>query len=162
MQYIEIENELIGKIRVVSDGEHILHVHLSDEEWETFLKQNGSVSNDLTPLLEEAKKQFDEYFAGTRTAFELPLKPQGTHFQQAVWSALMEIPYGRTWSYSDLAGKIDNPKAVRAVGQANRSNRLPIIIPCHRVIGKNKSLTGYAGARTDLKEKLLKLEGFLD
>jgi methylated-DNA-[protein]-cysteine S-methyltransferase len=109
-------------------------------------------------LLENAMSQLDEYFRGRRKAFNLPLKWKGTDFQEQVWQALCEIPYGTTVSYSDIASKIGRPKAVRAVGQANRANELAILVPCHRVIGKNRSLTGYAGSRTDVKAQLLELE----
>jgi methylated-DNA-[protein]-cysteine S-methyltransferase len=110
------------------------------------------------PLLHEAKRQLEEYFKGIREEFTLPLKIEGTEFQREVWKALREIPYGSTCSYGDIAKRIDRPKAVRAIGQANKANKFPIIIPCHRVIGKNNSLTGYAGKQVDKKEILLSLE----
>ncbi|REL25925.1 methylated-DNA--[protein]-cysteine S-methyltransferase [Thalassotalea euphylliae] len=102
----------------------------------------------------EIKQQLSEYFAGTRTQFNLALSPQGTPFQQSVWQALTEIPYGKTVSYGWLAKHINNEKAVRAVGSANGANPIALIIPCHRVIGANKRLTGYAGGLA-LKAKLL-------
>ncbi|WP_456271747.1 methylated-DNA--[protein]-cysteine S-methyltransferase [Bacillus sp. AK031] len=116
------------------------------------------VSAPENELLSKAASQLEEYFSGTRKDFELPLKMEGTIFQEAVWNCLLEIPYGSTWSYKDIAEKINNPKAVRAIGQANKANALPIIVPCHRVIGKDKSLTGYAGKQIDKKEKLLLIE----
>ena len=97
------------------------------------------------PLLVEAINQLNEYFGGQRKHFELPIAAAGTAFQQQVWQALTTIPFGKTWSYQDLANAIHNPRAVRAVGLANGKNPLSIIVPCHRVIGKNGSLTGYAG-----------------
>jgi methylated-DNA-[protein]-cysteine S-methyltransferase len=100
-----------------------------------------------------------EYFSGYRTKFELPLEQVGTKFQLDVWNQLSEIPFGVTKSYQEIAEAIGRPKAVRAVGQANKANKLPIIIPCHRVIGKNQTLTGYAGTRTEIKDLLLRLEG---
>ena len=103
-------------------------------------------------------RQLDEYFAGRRQRFELPLAPQGTAFQQAVWQALLQIPFGQTRCYSALAAEIERPKAVRAVGAANGANPIAIIIPCHRVIGSDGSLTGYAGG-LPRKALLLKLEG---
>ncbi|WP_338753785.1 methylated-DNA--[protein]-cysteine S-methyltransferase [Bacillus sp. FJAT-52991] len=112
-------------------------------------------------LLMEAVRQLEEYFQQSRTSFELPVDIQGTDFQQSVWDALRHIPIGETRSYSEIAEQIDNKKAVRAVGQANKANPVPIIIPCHRVIGKNQSLTGYAGKEIDKKRKLLKIEGVL-
>jgi methylated-DNA-[protein]-cysteine S-methyltransferase len=102
--------------------------------------------------------QLDEYFAGKRRTFDLVLKPEGTAFQVSVWNALQTIPYGTTISYKTLAEKIGNPSAVRAVGGANGANRIPIIIPCHRVIGADGTLTGFGGG-IELKAQLLKLEG---
>ena len=96
-------------------------------------------------VLHEARRQLEEYFAGTRRDFELPLSPQGTGFQREVWSALGRIPYGGTWTYRDLAQCIGRPSAMRAVGAANGRNPLPIVLPCHRVIGADGSMTGYGG-----------------
>jgi len=110
-----------------------------------------------TPLLKEAHKQIAEYLKGQRKSFDLPLSPSGTEFQQKVWKALTSIPYGTTVSYKDIAGKIGNEKACRAVGMANNRNPIALIIPCHRVIGKNGKLIGYGGG-LDIKEYLLKLE----
>jgi methylated-DNA-[protein]-cysteine S-methyltransferase len=109
------------------------------------------------PILKQTVVEFDEYFAGKRKQFELPIDAQGTDFQKQVWAMLETIPFGETWSYQDLAIAIDNPKAVRAVGLANSKNPISIIVPCHRVIGKSGKLTGYAGG-IDRKQKLLMLE----
>ena len=98
-----------------------------------------------TPLLQKAAQQLNEYFAGTRRSFDLPLSPQGTPFQKACWQALITIPYGRTRSYGDIAKQIGSPKGSRAVGMANNQNPLPIVIPCHRVVGSDGRLVGYAG-----------------
>lgn len=103
------------------------------------------------------RKQFDEYFAGERKAFDLPLKPSGTEFQLLVLEELQKIPYGETTSYRDVAVRIGRPKAVRAVGAANGRNPLPIVIPCHRVIGASGDLTGFGGGLST-KEALLRLE----
>jgi methylated-DNA-[protein]-cysteine S-methyltransferase len=103
-------------------------------------------------------KQLAEYFSGKRTVFALDLAPRGTPFQLAVWNALLEIPYGDTISYAELARRIGKPSAVRAVGAANGANPIPIIIPCHRVIGSNGTLTGYGGG-IERKQWLLALEG---
>lgn len=102
-------------------------------------------------------KQLDEYFSGKRTEFDLALSPEGTDFQQQVWQALTEIPYGETWSYGQLAKHIGKPKASRAVGAANGINPIPVIIPCHRVIGSNGKLTGFGGG-LETKSFLLNLE----
>ena len=110
-----------------------------------------------TELLSVATIQLDEYFQGKRTTFSLPFKLTGTPFQLAVWKELQNIPYGQTTSYKEIAQKINKPKACRAVGMANNKNPLPIIIPCHRVIGSNGKLIGYAGG-LKLKNYLLELE----
>lgn len=111
-----------------------------------------------TPLLREAKAQLDAYFAGRLKEFSLPLAPSGTLFQQKIWEQLLRIPYGETRTYAEIAAWADNPKACRAVGLANNRNPLPVFIPCHRVVGANGALTGYAGG-LDVKLKLLQLEG---
>lgn len=108
-------------------------------------------------IIYEAKRQLAEYFNGKRQEFDLPLAPKGTPFQQAVWQALREIPYGETASYGEIAAKVGNPKASRAVGMANNRNPIAIIVPCHRVVGANGSLTGYAGG-LGKKDFLLSLE----
>lgn len=108
-------------------------------------------------LFADAIQQLREYFAGKRKIFSLALGPRGTEFQRAVWSELQRIPYGETISYKQLADRIGKPKAVRAVGAANGANPIPIIIPCHRVIGKDGSLTGFGGG-LPLKKRLLELE----
>ena len=110
-----------------------------------------------TPLLSEARRQLLAYLAGDLRAFDLPLAPAGTDFQREVWRALEAVPYGRTRTYGEIAAAVGRPKAVRAVGQANHVNPLPIFIPCHRVVGKGGALTGYAGG-LDLKRALLALE----
>ncbi|MES2504877.1 MAG: methylated-DNA--[protein]-cysteine S-methyltransferase [Myxococcota bacterium] len=110
-----------------------------------------------TPVLKQAKAQLVEYFACKRQHFDLPLEFQGTDFQKRVWQALLQIPYGETRSYAQIAVQVGSPKAVRAVGLANSKNPISIIAACHRVIGSNKKLTGYAGGLPN-KEYLLKLE----
>jgi methylated-DNA-[protein]-cysteine S-methyltransferase len=107
--------------------------------------------------LKEVTRQLRAYFAGDLETFDLPLAPEGTPFQQQVWGELCKIPYGETISYGELARRIGNPNACRAVGLANGSNPIPIVIPCHRVIGANGKLTGYGGG-LPIKEKLLALE----
>lgn len=119
------------------------------------LPQNATIHE--TPLLKRAYQQLAEYFIGKRQQFELPLAPHGTSFQQTVWQALLSIPYGKTASYKEMAIEIGNPKACRAIGMANNKNPIGIIIPCHRVIGANGKLVGYAGG-LDIKQKLLNLE----
>jgi len=113
-----------------------------------------------TDVLLEARRQLEEYFAGERREFDLPLSPRGTGFQRTVWNTLAAIPYGGTWSYRDLAQRIGKPSAMRAVGAANGRNPLPIVLPCHRVIGADGSLTGFGGG-LPTKAFLLRLEGAL-
>ena len=112
-----------------------------------------------TPLLQEAEEQLNEYFAGVRREFDLPLAAKGTAFQQAVWAQLCKIPYGEVRTYGQLAAALGKPRASRAVGSACHHNPLCIVVPCHRVIGANGSLTGYAEG-LDIKEYLLELERF--
>lgn len=147
-----------GKIRVIADEHGIKRVELFEDDWVQFLEENPDVEEDLD-LCGDAIQQLEEYFRGERKDFHLPLSIEGTEFRKKVWNALREIPYGEVRSYADLADMIGNPKAVRAVGQANRVNPLPIIIPCHRVIGKSGSLVGYAGGNTHIQKELLEVEG---
>lgn len=105
----------------------------------------------------EAVRQLDEYFHGSRTRFELKLAPKGTEFQRAVWHALEEVPYGQTVTYGEIARRIGKPSAVRAVGAANGANPIPIVVPCHRVVGADGTLTGYGGG-LDIKRALLTIE----
>ena len=114
-----------------------------------------SFKTEATSVLEETKRQLDEYFAGRRQTFDIPLRPIGTDFQQRVWSALLRIPYGETRSYKDIALNIGRPQAVRAVAGAIGANGINILIPCHRVIGSNHNLTGFTGG---LKAKSMLLE----
>ena len=118
---------------------------------------NASFKIETTSVLEEAKRQLDGYFAGNRKAFTIPLHLVGTDFQQQVWNELLNIPYGATISYKEIAQNIGKPKAVRAVAGAIGANGISILIPCHRVIGSDKSLTGYAGG-LKAKKMLLQIE----
>ena len=121
----------------------------------TYMNADFKIETSL--VLEQTKLQLDEYFLGTRRSFEIPLYPVGTDFQKKVWSALLEIPYGETRSYKDIAQNIGNPKGSRAVAGAIGVNGISILIPCHRVIGSNRSLTGFAGG-LEAKRILLELE----
>ncbi|PTP60914.1 methyltransferase [Vibrio splendidus] len=139
----------IGKMIIVSNGVSLIEIdHVNHEELTT------SNPDDLCQL---ATKQLDEYFAGKRTSFDLPLQPKGTDFQLKAWVALTTIPYGETISYGEQAKRMDKPKAVRAVGGANGKNPFSIVVPCHRVIGANGTLTGYTGGM-NRKEWLLSFE----
>lgn len=134
--------------------------HVSMESWISKKFPSAKLiehHSRLSPYLE----QLQSYCKGRSKSFEMPLDLQGTRFQISVWQALMTIPYGQICSYFDIAKMIDNPNAIRAVGSANGANPIPIVIPCHRVIGKNGTLTGYSGGLR-MKEKLLQLEGYYD
>jgi len=159
--YYDIYTSPIGPIHVVLDEMGIKRVFLFEDKWEDYLKVNPNIEQD-SEVCNLAITQLDEYFKGDRKDFELPLSIEGTEFRKKVWKALMEIPYGEYRSYLEIAEAIGNPKAVRAVGQANKANELPIIIPCHRVIGKNGDLVGFAGDKISVKRFLLELEGAID
>lgn len=142
----------IGDVFVEADEQGIARVLFCDVLDVKPVETSGS-----SEILDKACEQLKEYFLGERTEFELPLSQGGTDFQSSVWKALQAIPYGETSSYQSLADAISNPKAVRAVGSANGKNSLFIVVPCHRVIGKDGSLTGYAGG-VERKRWLLALE----
>ncbi|MCM3063332.1 MULTISPECIES: methylated-DNA--[protein]-cysteine S-methyltransferase [Bacillus] len=156
--YYTVYTAPIGVLYILEKDGAIIEVKFDDESF-LVKKQRDRFKQEDTPVLKEAKKQLDEYFKGDRKVFDLPLKQAGSPFQEQVWEALSTIPYGESKSYADIAEAIGNPKAVRAIGQANRRNALPIFIPCHRVIGKDRTLTGYAGTKTGMKAILLELEG---
>lgn len=137
----------LGTVEVCCEEEFVIGVNFVEEK-----KDSRS-----TRLSKKAIKQLKEYFAGKRTTFDLPLRAQGTPFQEKVWQALQTIPYGETRSYGAIAAQVDSPKAARAVGLANNRNPISLIIPCHRVIGASGALVGYGGG-LDKKEWLLEME----
>ena len=142
LAYKEIDSP-VGKLKIVASAKTLVAV-----EWEEAgnrKRHDPAKFDPRHPILREAERQLDEYFAGTRTHFDLPLDARGSEFEKKVWRALEKIPYGKTRSYLDLAKAIGSPKACRAVGAANSRNPLPIVVPCHRVIGANGKLTGFAG-----------------
>lgn len=139
----------VGNLIIKDNGNAITKISFGQEE-----KENECPPS---PLIMQAINQLNEYFDGKRKIFDFPISPQGTDFQKKVWQSLLEIPYGETRSYKEIATKVVNPKACRAVGMANNKNPIAIVIPCHRVIGKNGELTGYAGGM-DVKSYLIKLE----
>lgn len=141
----------IGEIGIMENGTGITNLYFNGE------KAPQDVDVKETALLKEAFRQLEEYLTGKRKSFELLLFPDGTAFQQIVWKALQEVPYGETRSYSEIAKSIGQPKASRAVGMANSKNPILIFIPCHRVIGRNGKLVGYAGG-LEVKSYLLNLE----
>jgi methylated-DNA-[protein]-cysteine S-methyltransferase len=141
----------VGDLMVVGDADWLHYVNLPG----SFDEGGYDPERRGTPdAVDEAVRQIDAYFSGELRDFQLPLQPVGTAFQERVWFALAEIPYGKTESYGQLAGRVGNPKACRAVGLANGHNPIPLVLPCHRVIGSNGSLTGYGGGLT-LKKWLL-------
>ena len=146
----------IGTLRLVSDGTGLTKIEFPGQHSAVETSDKQVADSVLSACVE----QLSEYFAGERTHFDLPLNAGGTAFQQTVWSALADIPYGEVRSYKDVAKAIGKPKAVRAVGVANGRNPLPIVVPCHRVIGSDGSLTGFAGG-LPTKTRLLTLEGAL-
>lgn len=141
----------IGQVGIAADEIGITDIFFAGE------KLFDDLDRTETPLIQKAAYELSEYFAGTRKTFNLPLHPHGTSFQLEDWNALRNIPYGKTCSYQDIAIAIGRPKACRAVGMANHNNPIAIVIPCHRVIGKNGSLTGYGGG-LEIKQYLLTLE----
>lgn len=145
-----IYNLTIGKLAIKQEDEIICTIKLAKQLDEEPI-------HTPTPLTDLVAKQIEDYLTGIRTSFDFPYQGAGTLFQQQVWSELCKIPYGETRSYKEIANALRNPKACRAVGAANRRNPLLIVIPCHRVIGENGMLTGYA-AGMKVKEKLLELE----
>lgn len=152
--YYDIMPSPLGPLTLVADADGLREICFESEQrpnaedgWQ---RDAGRLAN--------ARTQLAEYFAGRRTRFDLPLHPRGTPFQREVWDELVRIPFGITISYGELAQRIGKPKAVRAVGAANGRNPIPIIIPCHRVIGADHSLTGYGGGLW-IKRALLGLEG---
>ncbi len=144
----------IGPIGIAEDGEGITNIFMAEER---MIRLMEGMEKEKTPLIERAAGQLKEYLAGARREFDLPLHLQGTDFQKKVWEALQMIPYGETRSYQQVASMVGNEKACRAVGMANNKNPVMIVVPCHRVIGKNGKLVGYAGG-LDKKETLLRLE----
>lgn len=144
----------VGTLLLESDGKALTRVRFPGEPADTGTEAR---IRDAAPFA-AALDQLREYFAGKRRKFELPLAPRGTPFQLKVWRELLKIPYGRTITYAELARRIGNEKACRAVGAANGRNPLPIVVPCHRVIGADGSLTGFGGG-IEAKRRLLVLEG---
>ncbi len=133
----------LGTIEVVASGEGITALNFVPRS--KMLKARGSGDADPSPLLAAAVRELSEYFAGERRAFTVPLDLRGTPFERAVWRVLLEVPFGRTVSYGELGRTVGKPRAARAVGGANHRNPVSIIVPCHRVIGADGSLTGYGG-----------------
>jgi methylated-DNA-[protein]-cysteine S-methyltransferase len=155
MKYCYTESP-IGPLLIAGDSEAVRFIGFPKNGKPQ--RPDAGWTESMSGPLGEAVRQLREYFAGRRTEFDLPLALEGTDFQRKVWRKLQEIPYGETISYGELAKRVGNPKASRAVGSANGKNRIPIVIPCHRVIAGDGGLGGFGGGLT-VKEKLLALEG---
>ena len=171
MNHLTSMKSPIGVLTIEGSDEAITHIELpgtsiAASASRSYRNGAGSASGsrstnrtaDLPRPLEEAVTQLEEYFEGERTEFDLPLEVAGTGFQRDVWLALSEIPYGKTVSYGELAEMVGRPKAFRAVGQANGSNPIPIVLPCHRVVASGGRIGGYGGG-LPMKRRLLALEG---
>ena len=143
------KNTLLGDVTIVEERGFITNLFLG--------KKQVAANYRDTDVIKDGFSQLEEYLRGERKSFNLPLNPKGTKFQQRIWSILLKIPYGETRTYKEVAALAGNEKASRAVGSANHNNPIPIFIPCHRVIGSDKSLTGFAYG-LGVKENLLKLE----
>ncbi len=143
-------NTKLGEITIVEENDFITKIYFGNSK-----EINANYIE--TELIKDTKKQLEEYLIGSRKIFDLPINPKGTKFQSDVWKSLIEIPYGKTVSYKEIAISIGNEKASRAVGMANNKNPILIIIPCHRVVGSNGNLIGYAGG-LHIKKKLLSIE----
>jgi len=147
---IGLYDTAFGQLTIECSGSAVLAVRFGNQ-------MPSGVKEQRTELTDRAALELDEYFSGRRKRFDLPLAPQGTPFQQRVWDVLCRIPYGEIRTYKEIAEAVGNPAASRAVGMANNKNPIPFMIPCHRVVGSNGSLVGYAGG-LDVKERLLRLE----
>lgn len=148
MKLLEVYTSPIGEISIIEEENRIIEISFGVKSG---IKQGSSL------LLEKTKNELQEYFDGKRMKFDIPIKLNGTDFYKKVWNELKKIPYGETRSYGEIAEKIGSPKASRAVGMANHNNPISIIVPCHRVVGKNNKLVGYAGG-LDKKKYLIELE----
>ena len=150
MKYGKTINTILGKIKIVQQDDKIIAIQINDNI-------EKDITEKDTELLNKTAKELKEYLEGKRKKFDIPLNPNGTEFMKKVWTALLSIPYGEVYTYKQIAEKIGQPKASRAVGMANHNNPIPIIIPCHRVIGSNGNLVGYA-LGLEMKKNLLELE----
>ncbi len=152
MKFVKYINTKIGKMKIVQEENYIIAIRVNEE-----IKIEQDEEEKSTELLEETANELEEYLQGKRKEFNIPINPKGTSFMKQVWKALCQIPYGEVRSYKQIAKQIENPNAVRAVGMANHKNPIPFIIPCHRVVGSNGKLVGYA-LGLDKKDFLLELE----
>ena len=155
--YVFYSHPIVGILQIKEENGYIVQIKFISEEEKIKLEKEDSCEQRETELLRKTTAQLQEYFEGERKNFDVPVKAKGTAFMMEVYKALQEVPYGETASYKDIAKKIGREKAYRAVGNANNKNCIPIIIPCHRIIGHDGRLVGYEGGLS-LKEALLSLE----
>jgi methylated-DNA-[protein]-cysteine S-methyltransferase len=147
---------VLGNVLLVANGDSLCGVYFHDQKYFPAIGVEWT-EDDRRSVLRDARRQLDEYFAGSRHRFDMPLAPAGTSFQRAIWKAIAEVPCGATRTYGDLARRIGHSGSARAAGAATGRNPLSIIVPCHRIVGSDGSLTGYAGG-LDRKRHLLALE----
>ena len=157
MKYFDYYSSPLGTMLIIEENNVLTHLTLSDNTQVVSNFPADSLQQKSSSVISSAKIQLNEYFKGTRKIFQLPLNPIGTPFQKKVWNVLCTIPFGETRSYKEIALQIENPKGCRAVGMANNRNPIMLIIPCHRVIGTDGSLIGYAGG-IEIKKWLLEHE----
>jgi methylated-DNA-[protein]-cysteine S-methyltransferase len=157
-RYIRFASPL-GPIIAIADDEGLMHVDFVGAKYERAVEAGWVEDPDASPL-RECRQQLDEYFAGRRTSFELPLAPRGTDFQKRVWNEIARVPYGKTITYGELARRAGGESHARAAGAATGRNPLGVVVPCHRVVGSDGGLTGYAGG-LERKRSLLEREGSL-
>ena len=157
--YYQLHDSPVGELLLISNGQALTAMHMTAGKYVPSVNVAWT-RDEKHAVLTQTRRELDEYFNGKRSVFTMPLAPAGTEFQKQAWNALTQIPFGRKCTYAQQAAIIGRPKAVRAIGAANGKNPIGIIIPCHRVIGTNGALTGYAGGLHN-KEFLLKLEGVL-
>lgn len=145
--YYALIDSPLGQLLITASDQAVHHILFEDMPLTLRILQRRHelVANAMHPLINQTQTQLAEYFAGKRFSFDIPLGGQGTAYQQKVWAQLRTIPYATTWNYAQLAHLLGQPTAARAVGMANGKNPISIVVPCHRVIGKNQQLTGYAG-----------------
>jgi len=156
ISYSRMKISKFGEIFLVANPTHLIGIYFSECDHSPVVRSDWKL-NPAHPVLKQASAELKEYFQGERKEFSLPLHFEGTAFQQEVWRQISRIPFGKTITYSDLAGRVGAPKATRAAGTATGRNPLGIVIPCHRVVGKHGALGGYAGG-LDKKKRLLEIE----
>jgi methylated-DNA-[protein]-cysteine S-methyltransferase len=154
--YSYLKTKVLGDLLLVANSTHLIGIYFPNHKHGPKLPGDWKL-NAMHTVLRQAGKEVQEYLNGERTSFSVPISSEGTSFQQEIWRQIARIPFGQTISYSELARRANAPKAVRAAGAATGKNPLGIIVPCHRVIGKNGSMTGFAGG-LDRKKNLLKIE----